>query len=114
MVVQDHVSKETVEALFDAMGGLITDASLDVFKRRMGEIVGEDRDAVKDRLVRAYMGGWIDRSSTARVPLTHVELAEAGDEEVGEGEAPVGQRCDGAVRGLEKEAVHRLMLWVLG
>jgi len=61
VVVQDHVSKETVEALFDAMGGLITDASLDVFKRRMGEIVGEDRDAVKDRLVRAYMGGWIDR-----------------------------------------------------
>jgi hypothetical protein len=47
------VSKETVEALFDAMGGLITDASFEVFQRRMGEIVGEERDAVRDRLVRA-------------------------------------------------------------
>ena len=59
-IEQDHVSKETVEALFDAMGGLITDASFEVFQRRMGEIVGEDRAAVTERLVRmcVCVCGW--------------------------------------------------------
>lgn len=58
--VQDHLSKEAVEALFDAMGGLITDASFEVLQRRMGEIVGEDREAVRARLVSRVLRGEIN------------------------------------------------------
>jgi hypothetical protein len=41
-----------VTALFYTMGGLITDPGFEVFERRNGEIVGEKREAVLERLVR--------------------------------------------------------------
>jgi hypothetical protein len=45
---------------------------------------------------------------------THVELAKAGNEEIGEGEIPVGQRRHGAVLCLLQNAVHRLSWFRVG